>query len=202
MSTVVLVRPGCTDFDEQKRLQGCLELPLNNRGQNQLTRIVEALKSLPIEAVLTGPCEPCLSTAKAVAAAMHVKLIEKEELCNLDHGLWQGMNVDEIRRKFPRAYKQWEDAPETVCPPEGETVNEVLDRIISALKKPLRKYDTFAVIASEPLASLISCSLRGEAPDDVCGSLFNCCDDHLIDVIQTDAEPEGNSILSLAMPLL
>ncbi len=201
MSTVVLVRPGCTDFDEQKRLQGCLELPLNNRGQNQLTKIVEALKSLPIEAVLTGPCEPCLSTAKAVAAAMHVKLIEKEELCNLDHGLWQGMNVDDIRRKFPRAYKQWEDAPETVCPPEGETVNEVLDRIISALKKPLRKYDTFAVIASEPLASLISCSLRGEVPDDVCGSLFSCCDDHLIDVIQIGAEPEGDSMLVLAMPL-
>ena len=202
MSTVVLVRPGCTDFDEQKRLQGCLELPLNNRGQSQLARIVESLKSLPIEAVLTGPCEPCLSTAKAIAAALHVKLIQKEELCNLDHGLWQGMNVDDIRRKFPRAYKQWEDAPETVCPPEGETVSEVLDRIESALKKPLRKYDTFAVIASEPLASLISCSLRGEVPDDVCGSLFSCCDDHLIDVIQTGALADGMSIPSLAMPLL
>ena len=202
MSTVVLVRPGCTDFDEQKRLQGCLELPLNSRGQNQLTKIVEALKMLPIEAVLTGPCEPCLSTAKALAAAMQVKLIEKEELCNLDHGLWQGMNVDDIRRKFPRAYKQWEDAPETVCPPEGETVFEVLDRISSVLKKPLRKYDTFAVVASEPLASLISCSLRGEVPDDVCGSLFSCCDDHLIDVIQTGALAEGVSIPSLAMPLL
>ena len=95
MSTVVLVRPGCTDFDEQKRLQGCLELPLNNRGQSQLARIVESLKSLPIEAVLTGPCEPCLSTAKAIAAALHVKLIQKEELCNLDHGLWQGMNVED-----------------------------------------------------------------------------------------------------------
>ena len=183
-------------------MQGCLELPLNNRGQSQLARIVESLKSLPIEAVLTGPCEPCLSTAKAIAAALHVKLIQKEELCNLDHGLWQGMNVDDIRRKFPRAYKQWEDAPETVCPPEGETVSEVLDRIESALKKPLRKYDTFAVIASEPLASLISCALRGEVPEDVCGSLFNCCEDHLIDVIQTGAEPEGDSMLVLAMPLL
>lgn len=197
MSTVVLVRPGCTDFDEQRRLQGTLQLPLNSRGLQQTARLIERLKDLPIEAVVTGTCEPCLSTAQAIAQAMHIKLRENDELCNFSYGLWQGLNIDEVRRKFPRVYKQWEEAPETVCPPEGETVVEVMERIEAALRKPLKKYDMFAIVASEPLASLISCALRGVAPEDVCSSMFACCEDQLIDILQTDSTSD-----SVTLPLM
>lgn len=198
MSTVVLVRPGCTDFDEQKRIQGSLELPLNDRGQCQLTKVIDAIRDQPVEAVVTGPCEPCRSTAEAVASALDVTMKEKKELCNLDQGLWQGLCVDEIRKKFPRVFKQWEEAPETVCPPEGETVAVAVERMISALKKPLKKYDCFVVVASEPLASLVSCTLRGATPEDIGDSMFGCCDDQLVEIIQTsvsDNERTGSSEL-------
>ena len=67
MATVVLVRPGCTDFDDQKRIQGSLELPLNDRGQSQLTRVIDALRGQPLDAVLTGPSDPSRSVAEAIA---------------------------------------------------------------------------------------------------------------------------------------
>lgn len=186
MSTVILVRPGCTDFDDQKRLQGSLDIPLNERGENQTARVIDAIKELPIEVILTGSNEPCFSSAEVLAKALDVPLKTKSKLENLHHGLWQGLSLDEIRRKFPRAFKQWGDAPETVCPPEGETVNDGVVRIESVLKKPLKKYGTFVVVASEPFASLISAGLRGVEADDLCGSLFACCEDHLVEVIQTE----------------
>ncbi|MBI1313515.1 histidine phosphatase family protein [bacterium] len=185
MSKVVLVRPGCTDFDEQKRIQGSLELPLNDRGQSQLTKVIDALRTLPVEAVLTGPCEPCASVAAQIASSLDLKLKERDDLRNVDQGLWQGLCIDEVRRKFPSVFRQWEDAPETVCPPNGEMTTDAVERLAAVLKKPLRKYDCFAVVASEPLASLISFTLRGEEPDDLCGSLFGCCDDNLVEVIET-----------------
>lgn len=185
MSTVVLVRPGCTDFDEQKRIQGSLELPLNSRGQCQLAKVIAAIRDQPVEAVITSPCDPCRSTAAAVAQALDATIKEKKDLCNLDQGLWQGLCVNEIRKKFPRAFKQWEESPETVCPPEGETVATAVERITAALKKPLKKYDCFLVVASEPLASLVSCTLRGAVPEDIGDSMFNCCEDQLVEVIQT-----------------
>lgn len=193
MSTVILVRPGCTDFDDQRRLQGSLDIPLNERGQGQLSQVVEAIKGLPIEVVLTGSCEPCCSSAEALAKALDVPLKKKSKLENLHHGLWQGLSLDEIRHKFPRVFKQWEEAPETVCPPEGETVNEGVTRIESVLKKPLKKYGTFVVVASEPFATLISASLRGVDADDLCGSLFGCCEDHLVEVIQTEQNGADDS---------
>jgi phosphoserine phosphatase len=202
MSTVVLIRPGCTDFDDQKRIQGSLELPLNERGQSQLEKVVDALLKIPVEIVLTGPCEPCRSTAKRVADALQISIKEKKSLVNLDHGLWQGMNVDDVRRKFPKAFSKWEDAPETVCPPEGEPIAEVQERIASALKKPLRKYNTFAIVASEPLASLVSCALRGTIPDDLSQTMFGCCEDHLVEVIEgATIKPEQQNGHSHEIPI-
>jgi broad specificity phosphatase PhoE len=202
MSTVVLVRPGCTDFDEQKRIQGSLELPLNDRGQSQLAKVIDALRSQPVEAVLTGPCEPCASVAEAIADALDLKLKERDDLRNVDQGLWQGLCIDEVRRKFPSVFRQWEDAPETVCPPNGETTTDAVERLDIALKKPLKKYDCFAVVASEPLASLISFTLRGEEPDDLCSSLFGCCDDNLVEVIETSGTNGHRVGVSHLIPLV
>jgi len=185
MSTVVLVRPGCTDFDDQKRIQGSLELPLNDRGQSQLTKVIAALRDQPVEAVLSGSSEPCASVAAAIASTLGVKHKARDDLRNLDQGLWQGLSVDEVRRKFPSVFRQWEEAPETVCPPNGETTTDALERLAGVLKKPLKKYGCFAVVASEPFASLVSFTLRGQTPDDLCGSLFGCCEDNLVEVIET-----------------
>lgn len=201
MSTVVLVRPGCTDFDEQKRIQGSLELPLNDRGHCQLVKIIDAIRNQPVEAVVTGPCDPCRSTAEAVAHALDVAVKEKKALGNLDQGLWQGLCVDEIRKKFPRVFKQWVESPETVCPPEGETVAIAVDRMISALKKPLKKYDCFVVVASEPLASLVSCTLRGAPAEDIGDSMFGCCEDQLVEIIQTSGTANERTGFSEQIPI-
>ena len=201
MSTVVLVRPGCTDFDEQKRIQGALELPLNDRGQCQLAKVIDAIRDQPVEAVVTGPCDPCRSTAEAVAHALDVTIKEKDALCNLDQGLWQGLCVDEIRKKFPKVFRQWKEAPSTVCPPEGETVGVAIERLMSALKKPLKKYECFVVVASEPLASLVSCTLRGEPAEDIGDSMFGCCDDQLVEIIQTSGTANERTGSSEQIPL-
>ena len=201
MSTVILVRPGCTDFDEQKRIQGTIELPLNSRGQYQLAQVIDAIRDQPVEAVISSPSDPCRSTAEALAHALDVTIKEKKELLNLDQGLWQGLCVDDIRKKFPRVYRQWAEAPETVCPPEGETVASAVDRLKSALKKPLRKYDSFVVVASEPMASLISCTLRGTATDDLGNAMFSCCDDQLVEIIETSGTADERIGHSQQIPI-
>ena len=66
---------------------------------------------------------------------------------------------------MPRVFNQWQEAPETICPPEGEPWEEAVERVRRAIKKPLRKFDSVVIVASEPLASLVSSVLTGEPPD-------------------------------------
>ena len=64
-----------------------------------------------------------------------MRLKSVEQLHNLDHGLWQGTLIEDVRRKQPKVYRQWQEQPETVCPPEGEMLPQAAQRVRTALSK-------------------------------------------------------------------
>jgi broad specificity phosphatase PhoE len=115
--------------------------------------------------VFSARCEPARSTALAVCEACGATWKEVADFRNLDHGLWQGLCVDDVRRKFPKVFKQWQESPETVCLPEGETLAEAVERLQRALRKCLKRKRSIGIVASEPLATLIGCLLRGCRPE-------------------------------------
>ncbi len=186
MGTVVVIRPGTSDFDDQHRIQGALDLPLNECGESQLPGIVEAVRHLGLDAVYASSSNPARETAEALATALGCPLKECEDLTNMDLGLWQGLQFDELRRKFPKVYKQWAESPETICPPEGETVSAVLERLEKTLQKPLKKKGTIAIVASEPLATLIAASVSGKRPICVC-PIVNVDLKELVQIIDTES---------------
>ncbi|QDT64250.1 Phosphoserine phosphatase 1 [Calycomorphotria hydatis] len=161
MCEIVLIRPCSTSYDEQKRIQGRLDLPLSDHGQAELVPLIDKLRNESIEYVMTDPGEPSRSVAKAVAEALDIGLKEKSELQNLDQGLWQGLQLEEVRRKYPKLLKQWQESPEAICPPQGESISDAIERVEKVLKKPLKKGKRFAVVAAEPLASLVASVVSG-----------------------------------------
>src|SRR5436189_277446 len=78
-----------------------------------------------------------------------------------DHGLWHGKLVDELKHSQPRVYRQLQDHPETVCPPEGEPVGMAQARVRVGLDRLLRKHrsGTVALVVPEPLYSLVQQTL-------------------------------------------
>ena len=84
MSQILLIRPGSTDFDEQQRIQGTLDLPLNLHGEEQVARIVRELADIVIDVIFTTPCEPARTTAVALGAARGVSVKPIDLVPNLD----------------------------------------------------------------------------------------------------------------------
>jgi len=176
MPQIVLIRPGSTDYDQQGRIQGTLDVPLNRQGNDEVTRVINELRGWRIEAVYASPCEPAWETAQAIAATLEVKLKKLDRMQNLDHGLWQGMCVDEVRRKQPKVYRQWQERPESVCPPEGEMVAQAEDRVRLTINKLLKRHKNgvIALVVPEPLASLVRhCIKQGEL-----GNLWKAASEH------------------------
>lgn len=167
MPTVVLIRPGCTDFDKDERIQGTLDLPLNSEGEEQVKNLVAKIENSGIETIITSSSEPALSTAEQLGEDLGVPVKEKEGLKNLNQGLWQGLEFEEVRRKYPKLLKQWTESPETVCPPEGELASEAVKRVKKTLQKYLKKKQSFAIVASEPLATIISSILRNDQTEKI-----------------------------------
>lgn len=162
---IFLIRPGETDFDVQNRLQGSINLPLTELGVLQVDEMMNEVRASQIDRVYTSPTEPAFSTARRIADRLGIPLKVLNSLSNVDLGLWQGLCVKEVRSRQPRVFKQWEESPDSVCPPQGEDGFEACQRVAAALKKPLKKGGSFAIVASEPLASLIECHIQGREPD-------------------------------------
>jgi len=157
MLRIVLIRPGSTDYDQQHRIQGSLDIPLNEQGNSEVTQLVGQLGDKEIETVYAPPCEPAQQTAKAIANGLAVKLKKLERMQNLDHGLWQGMRVADIRQKHPKVYRKWQEHPENVCPPEGEMLGNAEDRVRATMIKLLKRHKegVIGLVVPEPLASLV-----------------------------------------------
>ena len=162
MCKIILVRPGRTDFDDQNRIQGSLDLPLNESGIREVAEIVELLRESEIDLILTSSVDPARTTAETLGMELDIPVKECSGLENLKQGLWEGLEESEVQRMYCKAYRTWKDSPESVCPPEGETMESARSRICKTLKKPLKKKNCIAIIAAEPLASLIKSVVVGD----------------------------------------
>ena len=162
MLRIILIRPGSTDLDEQRRIKGTLDIPLNQNGTHQVSRMAAELMDASVQVVYSAPCQSAMQTAETVAENLGVKVKRLDILRNLDHGLWHGKLIDEVKQTQPKVYRRWQETPETVCPPEGETLTSARLRIQKALKRLLRKHreGVVAVVVSEPLASIMRCCLE------------------------------------------
>jgi broad specificity phosphatase PhoE len=166
MTQVFLIRPGATVYDEQNRVQGVLDVPLSDRGRAEVAALAQALPAqldgVGLAALYCGPGESVVRTAEAVGKALGLRPKRLDDLRNLDQGLWQGLQVDEIKRRNLRVFRQWVDDPLTVCAPLGETVENALERVKSALKPLIKRHQDEAIglVVGEPLAQLVACLLR------------------------------------------
>jgi probable phosphoglycerate mutase len=187
MVQFLLIRPGATEYDQQGRLQGTLDVPLCEDGRQQVEKLVEELRDQPITAIYCSPCQAAIQTAEAIADMHDLKIKTVDKLQNLDQGLWQGMLVADVKTKQPKVYRQWQEQPETVCPPQGETLGSAKQRVQSLIAKLQKKHKAdslLAIVAPEPLASVIRNLLCHEAWGDLWQSATAGAQWRLIEVPQ------------------
>jgi broad specificity phosphatase PhoE len=181
MSQVILIRPGATLYDEQHRVQGVLDIPLSERGHDEVVRMAQeisaSLGASSLTALYCGPGENAIRTAEIVGKVVGVRPKRINEFRNLDQGLWQGLQLDEIKRRNTKLFRQWLEDPATICPPRGETVERAMERIKSAFRPLLRRHQDEAIglVVGEPLARLVACYLRCE-PRVQLDERWTCCD--------------------------
>ncbi|KAA5540067.1 histidine phosphatase family protein [Roseiconus nitratireducens] len=169
LTNVLLVRPGATEFDEQGRMKGSLDMPLSDRGEAQAEHLAKELSGVEVKAIFSSPCESARETARRLARQQHlagrdVKVKVIDALRNIDHGLWHGKLIDEVRRNHPRFYRQGEDFPEAFCPPGGEPVGDAKARVGKALRKCVKRAreGVIAMVIPDPMATVVESILSGD----------------------------------------
>ncbi|MGA2256441.1 MAG: histidine phosphatase family protein [Thermoguttaceae bacterium] len=169
MLRLVLIRPGATDYDCEERIQGALDIPLNRQGLMEIARAVDQLRDKGIETIYASPCKSAMQSAEILAKDLHARLKKLDRMQNLNLGLWQGMLVSEVRHKQPKVYRQWQEQPANVCPPDGEMIEQAEQRIRTGMNKLLRRHKdgVIGLVIPEPLASIVRQNLKNDDLGDL-----------------------------------
>ena len=164
---------------------------MNSEGNAQVTTEIEQISDLPVSIIYTGPCSSAVETAEAISTAKSVKVKKIDRFQNLNEGLWQGKLISEVKQNQPKVYKQWQENPDGICPPEGEMLSEARERVRIDLDKILKKHRSsdkvVAIVASEPIASVIRSELLHEEIGNLWKAECQCGNWEIIDYLPVSA---------------
>jgi len=167
---LIICRHGQTDYNAQKRLQGHLETELNEIGLSQAMLVSEHLKDLEFDHAFASPQKRCKATANEIMKYhSDNKLVFRDELKEIDVGIYTGMTPKEIDKKFPGRWSERVDNKYDFKHKNGESYKEVDENRVQPLLKEFReKYSsrTILLITHQGTGRLILGSLLGYSPEE------------------------------------
>ncbi|MFT5424798.1 MAG: broad specificity phosphatase PhoE [Phycisphaerales bacterium] len=169
---LLLVQTGSTEWDRQNRIVGGVDLPL---AENAAT--VSTATAVKPAIVICGPDECSQTSAQNAAAASGTKVRCLDGLANVGMGLWEGMTLEELEERFPSAYRQWRERPDSISAPQGESLGEAENRLTGQIHQAAMKLkgdNPVMMVVLRPMAyALVRTRLLGRSPAelwDVLGS--------------------------------
>lgn len=153
----VLIAAGPTPWDVEGRIVGNSSLPLTAEAMDAIRHLLDDVRS-PINGVYRAAAnEACDQVAQIVARKHALRPRDNPDLDEVRMGLWQGLLPEDIRARFPTVFRQWEEQPLQVTPPDGEPLEAAIQRIRSALNRIIRRNKGFTVaLALRPMAFQIT----------------------------------------------
>ncbi|MGE5591640.1 MAG: histidine phosphatase family protein [Bacillota bacterium] len=132
-TTVLLARHGETDWNRQLRCQGHTDVPLNEAGRHQARDLAERLRPLPLAAVYSSDLQRALVTARTAAEPHRLPVLPLVDLRERAMGLWEGLTMEDRRRRWPRQSLLWEQGDRHVDGLDMEPFEDLTSRLVRAV---------------------------------------------------------------------
>ena len=163
MTEIYLVRHGQTEWNTQLIFRGRKDIPLNEMGHEEARALAGTLKDRNIDAIYTSPLRRALETAQPIATLLALTVVPVQGFIDINYGEWEGVSHHEIKERYAHQYAQWEQRPELVQFPQGETLDAVKERSLDAFIDIARKNPARSVliISHRVINKVLLCALLG-----------------------------------------
>ncbi|OUZ99804.1 Histidine phosphatase superfamily [Macleaya cordata] len=140
---IIVVRHGETTWNSDGRLQGHLDVELNEVGRQQAAAVADRLSKEPkISAVYSSDLKRAFVTAQTIANSCGVlEVIQDPDLRERNLGDLQGLVLREAATLKPEAYQAFVSGKaDKDIPGGGESLDQLYQRCTSSLQKIGRKH--------------------------------------------------------------
>ena len=171
-----LVRHGQTAWNEQGRFCGHTDIPLSALGRRQARKLALHLQHRPVTVIYSSDMSRARETAEIIAKKLTSResmettrvsptpldIIVSPAWREIHFGAWEGLTYNEIAASFHEQLGFFTN-PEHVAPPQGETLPEVLLRVIPALHEAMQQEQNGEIVLVSHGGTLrgLLCSLLG-----------------------------------------
>lgn len=197
---LILARHGQTDHNRSRRLQGQIDIPLNELGREQAAALGTAMAQDPPDVVLASPLGRAIATARAVAEPLGLRVHPDHAFLERGFGEWEGLTFSQISEQWPEDHAQWRSSREQSLPHLGiEERGDVAHRVAEGCRRVLAEHpgQRVLVVAHGAAITLAICELIGLDPVTSRGisGLENC---HRSELEAVHDDPSGHAMRLLS----
>ncbi len=126
---IYIVRHTETIGNTEKRLTGRNDYELTNNGIKMVNKLTEKLKNIKFDNIYTSTSQRTVKTIKPLAKMNKIQIQQKEELCEMYFGIYDGWKWEEVNKIQPEIKENQNKINEIYGIPEQETMKEVAERM-------------------------------------------------------------------------
>ena len=163
---IVLIRHGDTPASQDHRFTGAQDVPLSPEGRVHASELATRLARYPMDAVYASSMSRAMATAGFIASVHGLTVTPVPDLREMNHGVWDGLSLEECVARYPAQVKAYGDNPYTFAPDGGESGEMVLKRAVPAMQALVRAHpdQTVVVVAHKTTNRLLIAYFLGIDP--------------------------------------
>ena len=146
---ITLIRHGETAWNLEGRIQGHLQIPLNDRGLRQAEATANALINERVDAIYSSDLIRASCTAAAIAREIGLPVLMEPRLREWDLGVLSGLLRSEAEQHHPDAYRIYRERDVNPAIPSGESILSRYRRVTGCISEIAARHpDSQLVIVS------------------------------------------------------
>ncbi|MBE0583807.1 MAG: histidine phosphatase family protein [Desulfofustis sp.] len=162
MGIIYLIRHGEIPQSTPRRFIGQRDLPLTDRGKEQIARLAPILASRFVDRVVCSPLGRCLDSARIICLRLGCRPDVQPALKEVSLGGWEGLRVSDVRARYPGAYEARGLDVAGFRPSEGESFADLQHRVWPVFETIAAQTETAtAVVAHAGVNRVILCTILG-----------------------------------------
>jgi alpha-ribazole phosphatase len=165
-----LIRHGQTDWNLKGKIQGSSDIELNDTGIKQAEELSNKVleESYKFSKIYSSPQRRAISTAEILSLVTNVNYIPIEGLEEINLGEWEELSWAEVKEKYPTEYEEWYINRRYTKPPKGESYQDMLQRVLTAIYKIINENcDDVVIVAHSAVIMCIQCYITNTPFDEM-----------------------------------
>ena len=135
-----MVRHGETAWNAEGRVQGQLDIPLNDVGRAQARATAAVLAEHDFTAIYCSDLMRVRQTAEPAAKKLALPVLYMAELRERHYGMFETLTYVEVREKFPAQYARFRDKDPDFDFEGGETLRGFNERSLKAVRDLIARH--------------------------------------------------------------